>query len=212
MIPSIDRDQFDSFISARIASDGRVFIGYPKGGPWHGRVFTEVEPAAAYAQRHNMEQGVYVCNNPPAADWTPPKLTEERDGGNNPKEENIPTRYRLQTDADPVIDDLAAAKSEALSLLDQFTTWAGDKMIRPTLIVDSGRGIHAHFDLACPIVSGEKADEVNKALIAWFKDRATLMKFDAVQNVNRMMRCPGTVNHRTGTIVRVLRREGTATA
>lgn len=44
-------------------------------------------------------------------------------------------------------------------------------------------------------------------LIAWFRERSRLCKFDGVANIARVMRCPGTTNPRTGKVARVLRRE-----
>src|SRR5690606_16742169 len=138
---------------------------------------------------------------------------------------DISLRCRLQLDGDPR-DGVALvdAKAEAASLSDEFFTWARARaeaippqsrppgILAPTLQVDSGRGLHLHLDLVNRVESTDFVAEVNKRIIEWFRDRAKLTKWDGVHNPARIMRCPGSWNHRTGTHVRVVHHDPDARA
>lgn len=218
----IDRAEFGEFIAERIASDGFVVLGRipASKGAQTCRKFATVEEALAWAERWNSGHGLYVVNNPPRPEWTPRGENAERDGGDPPNHTDIPHRHRFQLDADPVEGaSLEEAKAEALSLIDQFEAEfasivsgipEGERppgVLRARLIVDSGRGIHAHYELRTYAVASEVSTAVNERLIEWFRERSRLCKFDGVANIARVMRCPGTTNPRTGEVARVLRRE-----
>lgn len=235
--PLIDRAEFDSFIRRRIASDGFVVLGRipteqtgPDGKKKRGvqtcRKFTDVDAARTWAEKWNArEHGIYIVNNTPKPEWEPENASDQRDGGNPPDHENINIRRRYQLDADPLVKEerdpekLQALKAEAVALLEQFEAEAVERVaaipedrrppgiIRARDVVDSGRGIHVHFEIDPIGVASEITTAVNERLIEWFRQRAKLCKFDGVANVARVMRCPGTTNPRTGEVARVIRHE-----
>lgn len=225
--PHVDRAEMSAFLADRIASDGSVVLTRlpAAGGPATCRAFTAAEPALAWAERWTPTSNIYVANNPPEVGWEPPNASDGRDGGDNPEAKDVALRRRLQLDGDPR-DGVspAEAKGEAARLADDFFAWARAQadalpptsrpvgVVAPTLQVDSGRGMHLHLDLAHPVESTDFVAEVNKRIVEWFRDRARLTKWDGVHNPARIMRCPGSWNHRTGTHVRVLRRDPAARA
>ncbi len=158
---SIDRDELVSFLKLR-ENQGPLCpcrIPYPKGSNTC-QAFTDVDEAANWAARYAAEHSLYIVNNSPKEGWTPRKASWQRDGGDPPNEGNIVHRRRFQLDFDPLPDvPLEDAKREALDLLDEFCAEARRRLDamtaddrppgRPavTTIVDSGRGIDAHFDI-----------------------------------------------------------------
>ncbi|RUX73376.1 hypothetical protein EN925_00920 [Mesorhizobium sp. M7A.F.Ca.US.006.04.2.1] len=151
------------------------------------RVFRDIDQAVAWAQASNLEgDHIYVINNAPPEGWAPRN-------GNPPKEAEIALRTRLQVDLDPAGEDHDTARKHALEVI-------GSMPLQPTMIVDSGRGIQAHWDLVEPTGDMQKAKSANEALIAWLRKATSpmLVKVDGVANANRMMRLPGCINHKTG--------------
>jgi Family of unknown function (DUF5906) len=107
-----------------------------------------------------------------------------------PTKEQIREVRVLALDLDPVGDATPEQVIEAgRAALD----------VTPTVLVCSGRGLHALLVLECAIAPG-RAERLNEALIA--RVRAALddqvAKVDATHNCNRFLRLPGTVNERTG--------------
>lgn len=244
-VPTIDRDQFDSFVGRRIASDGFVVLGHidpettgpdgkKKRGVQHCQRFSDVDSARAWAEKWNArDRGIYFVNNTPKPEWTPAKSSDQRGGGDPPSHEDINIRRRYQLDADPNdalkkelgsskerdAEILSSVKAEAVALLEQFEAEAASRVaaipedqrppgiIRARDVVDSGRGIHVHFELDPAGIASELTTATNERLIEWFRTRSKLSKFDGVANVARVMRCPGTTNPRTGDVARVIRHE-----
>lgn len=68
-------------------------------------------------------------------------------------------------------------------------------MVKPTIIVASGHGYHGYWVLKEPLIVGEDVDLLKRAEKA-MSNLADLIGGDHVQNVNRIMRVPGTVNHK----------------
>lgn len=230
----IDRAEFDRFIADRLASDGLVVLGrIPAGkGAQTCRKFTDVDAARTWAEKWNPEHGIYIVNNAPNSEWEPENASDTRDGGDPPDHADITLRRRYQIDGDPIIKEerdpevLARVRAEGLRLIELFETEFGAAagslpvdsrppgVIRAQLVVDSGRGVHFHFELKPHGIAGAITTGVNERIVEWFRSRANpdLIKFDGVANVARVMRCPGTTNPRTGAIVHVLRREPDSTA
>jgi P4 family phage/plasmid primase-like protien len=208
--------------------------GKKKRGVQHCQRFTDVDSARAWAEGWNAQgRGIYIVNNPPKPDWTPDKASDQRGGGDPPSHEDIPHRRRYQLDADPNdalkkelgtskerdAEILSSVKAEALGLLEQFEAEAASMVaaipedqrppgiIRARDVVDSGRGIHVHFELDPFGIASELTTAINERLIAWFRTRSKLCKFDGVANVARVMRCPGATNPRTGEVARIIRHE-----
>lgn len=225
----IDRAEFAAFIRERIASDGFVVLGripHPRGSQTC-RKFTDVDAATAWVEKWNPGHGIYIVNNTPKPEWEPENASDERDGGDPPDHADIPLRRRYQVDGDPLEKEerdpavLAQVRTEGLRLIDLFEAEFGSivggipegsrppGIIRAQLVVDSGRGVHFHFELRLHAMASEATTAVNERIIAWFRSRANpkIIKFDGVANVARVMRCPGTTNPRTSQIVRVVRRE-----
>lgn len=208
--------------------------GKKKRGVQHCQRFADVDSARTWAEKWNArKRGIYIVNNTPKAEWTPDKASDQRDGGDPPSHDDIPHRRRYQLDADPNealkkelgtskerdAEILASVKAEAVSLIEQFEAEAASLVaaipvdqrppgiIRARDVVDSGRGIHVHFEIEPFGVSSELTTNVNERLIDWFRARASQCRFDGVANAARVMRCPGTTNPRTGEIARVIRHE-----
>lgn len=157
------------------------------------RVFADLDEAVAWARERNAAGlHLYVVNNAPPDGWTPKN-------GNPPTEVDITHRARLQIDLDPTGEDHEAARTHALHVLDLMP-------IPPTTIVDSGRGIQAHWELVRPTDDLFSAKAVNEKLIDWLREASdtSLIKCDGVANANRLMRLPGYINHKTGRAATIL--------
>ena len=88
-------------------------------------------------------------------------------------------------------------EEEALEILSSFA-------IRPTSIVNSGNGLHAHFDFDTPWLLRSSADRTAAAgLSARFQEalrahfRARGRQIDSVGDIVRNFRAPGTLNHKS---------------
>jgi len=85
----------------------------------------------------------------------------------------------------------AGGKAEALALL---TDWGP---LTPSIIVDSGHGYHCYWLLSEPI-EADVARVINEAL-----REAINPALDDVSNPSRILRVPGTINHKNGDELRV---------
>lgn len=85
-------------------------------------------------------------------------------------------------------DNLPIDMAAALDLLARYP-------LKPTFLIDSGHGLHAYWKLDTP--------ETRDTLLAGFGEfwretsRLTGLKVDAVQDAPRILRLPGTLNHKT---------------
>ena len=154
---------------------------------------TEIDKAAdliqTLGQRHNTYYNTALRK---------PGLDEYTRGG----EEDIHTVVCMFADIDiagPAHKQTALpeSKEEVLSFLDSFP-------LRPSIIIDSGNGIHAIWLLDQPyIINSPDAlrhiKSVSRGFGAFFLQQGQKHGWilDSVQDVPRMLRAPGTLNHKT---------------
>jgi hypothetical protein len=96
--------------------------------------------------------------------------------------------------ADPAKPEknLPATIDEALSVLESFPT-------PPTLVVQSGRGLHAYFKLLEELVfttdvERKAAAQIVEGLYRGFAQHAEPFEFDSTKDITRMFRAPGSHN------------------
>ncbi|HZV03633.1 MAG TPA: VapE domain-containing protein [Gemmataceae bacterium] len=154
------------------------------GGPWvlvaivpdgltTTRTFTRIEDACTFIAAHNDEKNIYYQVNP------------VRSAANKkPQKTDITQGEFVQADLDPRDDESAAdAKTRYLGAL---------KTLRqPTTVVDSGNGIQALWRLKSPLGPERFAaiEATSKAITIGLGSKA------GTQNIDRILRVPGTVNH-----------------
>lgn len=88
-------------------------------------------------------------------------------------------------------------RDEALRILGAFP-------IKPTWLIDTGNGLHAHFDFERPLILADKIDrdaakrlstEFQRALVEHFRENGR--KIDSVGDLARLCRPPGTFNRKS---------------
>lgn len=104
-----------------------------------------------------------------------PALFFDFDLGNEHKQQNLPQSY---TELEPFINSLP---------------------VQPCIIIHSGHGIHAYWVLREPIYDLTRAKEILRGWNLYIiqKARAFGWKFDNVGELARVLRLPGTLNHKT---------------
>jgi Mesyanzhinovviridae DNA primase len=198
----IEANGIDEFRAA-LTADSIAFLEKVRpGGPW---VLTAIVPdgkpttttannpreAQAFIFTHNGQRNIYFSVNPTR---TP---TSEKAA-----KTDIAAIEYIFADLDPAeTEPSAEAKKRYRAQLEKFEP-------RPTLVIDSGNGIQALWRLTVPIVLGEPvAGEDGKFGYA-LKDQAKIDDAEArnaavmlqlnakagTQNIDRILRLPGTIN------------------
>jgi hypothetical protein len=90
--------------------------------------------------------------------------------------------------------NLPRTQEEALTLLEGFS-------LKPSYTISSGSGVHAYWAFADEIVietpeERKNAQELVQAFYRGFAEYATPFKFDATHDLSRMLRFPGSWNHK----------------
>ena len=135
----------------------------------------------AFLHEHNGKRNIYYSTNP-----TKTELTKKAS-----KADIAAIEYPL-ADLDPADDEASeAAKVRYLAQLETFEP-------KPTAVVDSGNGIQCLWRLTNPIVLPEE-EAVRKAIIEDVEARvkALMVRLGAkpgTQNIDRILRLPGTTN------------------
>jgi hypothetical protein len=135
--------------------------------------FTSEAAAADFIRRHNADRNVYYQVNP-----------TKRALSNKASKADIAAAEFVFADLDPRDAEMPEqAKARYLGLLQTFST-------PPSAIIDSGNGVQALWRLAQPVDLARR-DEVEvrtKALIL------ALGGTSGTQNIDRILRVPGTIN------------------
>lgn len=137
---------------------------------------TDVGEAAAWAaSESNRGRNLYFVPNEVSSTWK---------GPNPPTKEEMTACHYLFADLDPkATEDL---REERDRILARLTNTISQDVPLPTGIIDSGNGYQAYWKLEQPISPAEAEARI--------KQLAFILEGDAVQNINRMLRLPGTVN------------------
>ena len=111
--------------------------------------------------------------------------------------------------------DLDPPKDLTGSALDEWQHIAHERLmsfaLRPSLVVFSGRGWHGYWLFRKPVwLAADGADRQHLAalIVRTNQTLAARLGGDAVGDLARVMRLPGTVNPRTGTICRLVSSDG----
>lgn len=135
-----------------------------------------------------------------AAEWNVYYATAGFGALDNATAENATAKREFYIDVDCGDTKPYATKADGLSALKQFAKSTG--LPRPT-IIDSGRGIHAHWLLNNPVPVHEW-EAVAKAL----KDKCVELDFKVdggcTADIVRVLRVPGTINYKDGSDVVLL--------
>lgn len=133
-----------------------------------------------WLDHHVHSQNIYFSVNEPYIDAPDNKL----------KKEHIARIHYFFADFDPQGPDFEKARQELLFKADLDI----EGPLAPTYIIDSGGGVQYFWQFVKPLDAfgpNDHLEAVNKALANKFG------KADAVQNIDRIMRLPGTINHPT---------------
>jgi putative DNA primase/helicase len=142
------------------------------------------------AQWNVAGRATYFCSATlkPQTDWI------AREPGCSPRcEENIGEIVGLHCDID--FKNVTITPAEVLRLL---------KSLRcpPTIIVNSGHGLHGYWLFQAPIETGLGREITNRIITARMK-LAAILAGDAVQDLPRLMRLPGSHNTKDGASIEV---------
>ena len=133
----------------------------------------------AFIRKHNNNDGLYYTLNEPYDSAPNSKL----------KKEHIKSLYGIYIDADP--DKSKPLHEERKRLLEFAKNLNNDADFPPTLIIDSGGGVQALWLFEKPI----PATLVNvKAVEDYGRGLAKKYNTDSVQNIDRLLRLPFTLN------------------
>lgn len=96
--------------------------------------------------------------------------------------------------------DIAGDAHKGENLAESFDEAKSFLPFTPSIIVDSGFGLHAYYLFDEPItITEDNREELrrrNKLLLAVIKQRANGKKIDGVGDLPRVLRTPGTINHK----------------
>lgn len=148
--------------------------------PAINQFFKTPEAAAAYALKMKDERSVYFGVNPRHL--------------NNATKEGVTRIVTLHGDFDVGEDKPFATKEAGYEALLALP-------IAPSFIVDSGGGLHAYWKLNPLEATRENIERVERNMGRLYK---MLGGADRVQDVSRVLRVPGTTNHKRGAEVRIL--------
>jgi hypothetical protein len=190
----------DEFCAALTAESIAFLEKLRPGGPWvltaivpDGRTITANNPKEAqrFIRDHNGRCNLYYSVNPTRGILA--KKAAKTD---------IATIEYVLADLDPAeAEPSADAKARYRAQLETFEP-------RPTFVIDSGNGIQLLWRLAVPIVLGEPGPGADGTLCYSPKDQAQIDEAEArsaavmvelsakagTQNVDRVLRLPGTIN------------------
>jgi hypothetical protein len=164
--------------------------------PW-AATYESAYPRAALAwieNRNNDGWDIYFAINP------------IRFKNNRAKQKDITAAAWLHVDFDPPAD----IKNDPVKLADwrrRPPPWPN--LPKPTLIIDSGRGFWFYWKLHTPIVINGEVSKIQlfkdyfRGIEAAFKSAGVIID-GACGEISRIGRLPGTINHKTGTIARVI--------
>lgn len=130
---------------------------------------------STFIRAHNGKSNLYYTANEPFKNAPDAKLTKD----------HISKIWYLYIDADPAKG--ADFDTERKRLTQFSEKLNADMLYPPTLIVDSGNGHQALWKLKNPITDTEAAEAYGRGLAHKFDT-------DAVQNIDRLLRLPYTVN------------------
>jgi predicted P-loop ATPase len=137
------------------------------------RTFTTIEAARTFAAAHNADRNIYYSLNPTRA-------TDKKS-----KKSDITAIEFIHADLDPKDDESPeAAKSRYLEALKAFKP-------QPSAIIDSGNGIQALWRLKTP----QPPDQLTAVEARSKAVMETLGSEAGTQNIDRILRVPGTINH-----------------
>jgi hypothetical protein len=128
-----------------------------------GQVAEEYDDLVRFAETERANIYFGVCPRPRVGDAT---------------DETIRTIRCLWADVDDVTVDEA------------WQRWEATEIPEPSIVVNSGRGVHAYWLLARDLMTHEECERIARLLPSFY----TEFGGDHVQNLSRIMRPPGTVN------------------
>jgi hypothetical protein len=142
-------------------------------GPTATCTFKALDKAAVFIRKYNGSRNLYYSINP------------TRDGlTTKASKEDITAIEYLHSDLDPQADETPAeAKERYLAALDAFEP-------HPTSIVDSGNGIQAAWKLTEPLDPEQRTEAEAMSLAITLHLGGTA----GTQNIDRILRLPGTIN------------------
>jgi hypothetical protein len=164
-------------------------FGLPDGKGYERNAFLgSIEDAVSACQMKNGKRHVHAAINP--RDWS--KASEEikkrdrREGGSGGGGKNTVSRVTcIFSDYDT--DKFHKTKEEGLATQHNLPC-------PPSMIVDSGGGLHPYWLLATPVTSEEDkafAERIMSAMCLWWET-------DKVTDYSRILRVPGTLNIKPG--------------
>ena len=182
------------FITSKFGrADGHICAWLKRGNVTKAFPVSALEDAVAFVERLSKSDDAYVAIS---------TQTEQPKGRRRGGAESVSSLTGLFADID--FAEAKGAQSgypeneeEALKILSSFA-------MRPTSIVHSGNGLHAHFDFNTPwrlktpadrTAAAEFSAAFQRTLLAHF--RAHDRKIDSVGDIVRNFRPPGTLNHKS---------------
>lgn len=164
--PDIARSLFESLDQIHL-----VYI-HPNGVGVHGRDFGErVEEALADAEKANAN-GFNIY-------WTVNRVATGLN--KKPAKYDIRAARFVHVDIDPPKSGGAFDRAEITAALQEIAC-------PPSFIIDSGGGLQAFWRLEAPCANLASIEAINLQVRDWFEA-------DACQNIDRLMRVPGSVNY-----------------
>lgn len=152
-----------------------------RAGQWAANAFFKTpEEAARYALSQRDEWNVHFGVNPRHL--------------NNATKEGVTRIVSLHADVDVGDDKPYGSKEDAYDALLAL-------MVAPTLIVDSGAGLHAYWKLKPLEATAENIARAERMMASLYR---SLNGADRIQDVSRVLKVPGCINHKYGREVRVL--------
>src|SRR5262245_39325553 len=143
-------------------------------GPTTTRTFDRLDLAREFVATHNTDKNIYYSLNP-----TKTALTKKATKG------DIAQAEYVHADLDPEAGETPeAAKARYLSAIEKLEH-------SPTAVIDSGNGVQALWELETEVEPNRFAEveACSKALTLLLGAKA------GTQNIDRVLRLPGTINH-----------------
>ena len=168
-----------AFLQALDASGRHNLVSIVPDGPIEGHTFEPGDWAgiAIWIESRISAANLYFSVNEPAAGAPHQKL----------KKGHIANIRSISVDLDPGPGDLEAARAAILARLKEQVAL---DVPQPTIVVDSGAGFHCHWLLSERTAAASMkpwAENQSRAL-------AERLGGDHVQNIDRILRLPGTIN------------------
>jgi virulence-associated protein E len=147
----------------------------PDGGDITTRTLTDEGAVRRFVDEHENRYNIYFSVNPTRTAVS-----------TKPSKEDVAAIEFLLADLDPREDEISgAAKTRYLAALETFTP-------KPSVLIDSGNGLQALWRLETPITAEEAAIEDAEA-----RSKAAMLTLGSkagTQNIDRILRLPGTTN------------------